>query len=94
MKRSRRTTIKQISTGIIGAGLFGMYSCNDKKKDEVISLAVEANKQPFFSVSLAQWSLHKSFFGDALQAGFESFSKMLRTNPESALKGVGPDGFS
>jgi sugar phosphate isomerase/epimerase len=40
-----------------------------------------------FSISLAQWSLHRTFFGNALAAGFAAFGQTLRTEPESVLQG-------
>ncbi len=40
-----------------------------------------------FSISLAQWSLHRTFFGNALAAGFAAFGQALRTEPESVLQG-------
>lgn len=40
-----------------------------------------------FSISLAQWSLHRTFFGNALAAGFAAFGQILRTEPESVLQG-------
>ena len=91
MKRSRRTIIKQIGTGLAATGALGMsatfLSCNEKKKDETLSAGSELIKEPFFKISLAQWSLHKSFFGDALKGGFNDFFQMLMTDPESALQG-------
>jgi sugar phosphate isomerase/epimerase len=40
-----------------------------------------------FEISLAQWSLHRTFFGNALAAGFGAFGQTLRTEPESVLQG-------
>ncbi len=40
-----------------------------------------------FSISLAQWSLHRTFFGNALAAGFAAFGQTLRTEPQSVLQG-------
>lgn len=42
----------------------------------------------FFRISLAQWSLHKTYFGDALQQGWEFFGNALRNNPEDLLRGT------
>lgn len=41
----------------------------------------------FFDISLAQWSLHKTFFGDALEQGWEFFGNALQNNPEDVLRG-------
>ena len=94
MKISRRKTIKKISTGLATAGLFSLsssvLSCagdGSKKAEKVVETAKTMAKQPFFKISLAQWSLHKSFFGDSLQGGFGAFAKALQTDPESLLRG-------
>ena len=41
-----------------------------------------------FQISLAQWSLHKSFFGDVFSNGWGWFGKMLQ---ESQLKWLALD---
>ncbi len=41
-----------------------------------------------FSVSLAQWSLHRTFFGDALAGGFRAFGETLQMDPNSVLRGT------
>ena len=41
----------------------------------------------FFNISLAQWSLHKTFFGDTLEKGWEFFGNTLQNNPENVLQG-------
>lgn len=43
--------------------------------------------EPFFDLSLAQWSLHRTFFGDALDEGFGNFGNVLQNNPEDVLRG-------
>lgn len=56
--------------------------------------STETSEEPQFKISLAQWSLHKSFFGDALDNGFGEFGKMLQTNPDTLLRGeLHPDNF-
>ena len=95
MDTSRRKTIKQLGTGLAAAGIFGFsastLSCAGegaqaaKKTAEAVAVA----KAPFFKISLAQWSLHRSFFGDALKSGdFGAFGKALMTDPDSLLQGV------
>lgn len=47
----------------------GMLSCKDQEKKEDQDLASEtkaADGQPFFKISLAQWSLHKQLFSGEL----------------------------
>ncbi len=95
MDTSRRKTIKQLSTGLATAGVFGLsastFSCaNDTTKTtEKMAEKVMAPKAPFFKISLAQWSLHNSFFGDALKNGdFQGFFKALMTDSDSVLQGT------
>ena len=65
-----------------------MISCGSKSTSApAASAIVETAKQPFFKISLAQWSLHKTFFGDALSEGFGGFVKALQTDPDSLLRG-------
>lgn len=94
MDTSRRKTIKQISTGIAAASLFGLsggfFSCSGdtKKTAEKATETLPMKKEPFFKISLAQWSLHRSFFGDILKSGdFTAFGKALMTDPDSVLQG-------
>lgn len=51
-------------------------------------LATEAAQQPAYQISLAQWSLHRSFFGDSLSKGREYFGSALDNDPDSLLTGV------
>ncbi len=96
MDKKRRKTIKYISQGLISAGVLGagtsLVSCDSKAAKaakEGYKAGIESNmKKPFFDISLAQWSLHKSFFGDALKGGFGGFAKALREDPDSLLQGV------
>lgn len=47
-----------------------------------------------YNISLAQWSLHNSFFGDALNGNWQEFGRLLKTNPDSLLQGtLNPDDF-
>ena len=94
MDTSRRKTIKQLSTGLATAGLFGLststFSCasEDAKTTEKMAKTATTPKEPFFKISLAQWSLHNSFFGDILKSGdFAAFGKALMTDPDSVLQG-------
>ena len=46
--------------------------------------ASPAEPAPLFSISLAQWSLHRTFFGASLDAGFR---ERLLSDPDSLLQG-------
>lgn len=45
------------------------------------------NDDLFFDISLAQWSLHRTYFGDSLSGGFQDFGQLLQTDPEAVLQG-------
>ena len=89
MKKSRRNTIK----GLAAWSLLGMsastFSCNNSNESTTKKVVKDmVNKEPFFKISLAQWSLHNSFFGDILKSGdFEKFGKLLMTDPDALLQG-------
>ena len=54
----------------------------------------QEEKTPDLNISLAQWSLHKSFFGNTLNGDWAAFGKMLMESPDSLLKGtLHPDDF-
>ena len=96
MNKSRRKTIKYLGQGMVTASALGltgsMVSCNSKPAKDFQrgyeeGVTSKINK-PFFDISLAQWSLHKSFFGDALKDGFGAFRTALANDPDSLLRGA------
>lgn len=49
---------------------------------------------PDYQISLAQWSLHNAYFGDALSGGFGNFFRLLQEAPDSLLQGdIDPVNF-
>jgi sugar phosphate isomerase/epimerase len=47
-----------------------------------------------FRISLAQWSLHRTFFGNTLAKGWDFFVKALQDNPDALLQGpLHPNDF-
>ncbi len=48
----------------------------------------EASRELFFDISLAQWSLHRSYFGVSREMGYQEFSRLLRTNTDEVLQGT------
>jgi sugar phosphate isomerase/epimerase len=59
-----------------------------------LSCKPKAEETTDLNISLAQWSLHKSFFGDALNGDWEAFARLLKENPDSLLQGkLNPDDF-
>lgn len=41
----------------------------------------------FFDISLAQWSLNRSYFGSSRELGWEEFGRLLRENPSELYQG-------
>lgn len=65
----RRTFIERGSQAALGLGLFSLAACNNQggtKEGGEESVAEETPKELFFQISLAQWSMNKSFFGGKL----------------------------
>jgi sugar phosphate isomerase/epimerase len=68
-----------------------LISCNSttKSKENNSEEAVE----PDYKISLAQWSLHKSYFGGAIQ-DWNEFGRLLMISPDSLLQGdIDPKDF-
>lgn len=68
-------------------------SCkNEQSMHDTTDQNVES-APPDYDISLAQWSLHKSFFGD-WGNDWAWFGKMLMESPDSLLRGdLNPDDF-
>ena len=70
-----------------------MLSCNSGSKSSNQGSSSEAASgspemvSPAFQISLAQWSLHRTFFGGAIQ-DWEAFNQMLAESPDDVLKGT------
>lgn len=77
----RKTFLHRASLAALGGTAFitspfGLMGCAAQQKDL------------FFKISLAQWSLHKTYFGDALNEGWQFFQNALQNNPEDLLQGT------
>lgn len=68
--------------------------CKDsnKKAAEAEETAAVTETVPDFQISLAQWSLHKTFFG-VESMDWEQFGKTLMESPDDLLKGKDPMDF-
>lgn len=65
----RRTFIERGSQAALGLGLFSLAACNNQSGSQEgaeENTAEESAKELFFQISLAQWSMNKSFFGGKL----------------------------
>ncbi len=94
MDFKRRKVIKGIGVGLAGYSLLGLVpslsSCSngsDGQQDTPDTSETEKAVESFFKISLAQWSLHKSFFGKGLGGDWAKFGQALQTDPQSVLLG-------
>ncbi len=86
-------------TRTLGLGSLGLYAgassilaaCNKTpgNKEDIDQEEMEAVAEPelFFKISLAQWSLHKSYFGKSFELGWQKFGEMMQEDPSSVLMG-------
>jgi sugar phosphate isomerase/epimerase len=77
--------IKSLKLMAILLLFFTFVSCDNADKPSEMDENMEEITTPF-EISLAQWSLHKSFFGD-LGNDWAWFGKMLMESPDSLLRG-------
>ncbi len=88
MKKTNRFLLSKTILMVIVTVFF--LSCNSGTKSSKVTDEGETKsaieETPDFQISLAQWSLYRSFFGDGL-SDWQSFGKMLLESPDSVLKG-------
>ena len=53
-----------------------------------------SSSELFFKLSLAQWSLHKSFFGATLSQGWDAMMDIVQNDPTNAFQGLNPMDFA
>ncbi|MEX1268677.1 MAG: sugar phosphate isomerase/epimerase family protein [Balneolaceae bacterium] len=71
----KRTALTSIGGMALAGSPLGLIGCTQQQEDL------------FFDISLAQWSLHRTYFGDAINQGWEFFGNALQNNPEDLLQG-------
>lgn len=64
----------------------GTQSSKESASEEIIAEVIPPPQA--FKISLAQWSLHKAYFGKSIEKGWEYFGKMLYSDPSALLTGV------
>lgn len=70
----RRTFLSRSAMAVGGLGFAGQVMASEK--------------EPLFKLSLAEWSLHRTLFGDAQQKlGWSKFVKGLKTNSQATMTG-------
>lgn len=62
-----------------------LVSCNTGSKSSTDNTAVPEAETPDYQISLAQWSLHKTYFGGA--PDWAEFGRLLEEDPDAMLKG-------
>jgi sugar phosphate isomerase/epimerase len=74
----------------------GLVSCNSGTKSSADnatdSQAETSQEADDFNISLAQWSLHKTFFGGEI-TDWEEHNRLLKEDPDALLKGPDPMEF-
>lgn len=94
MKRNKSFPQNIVLMAITSIFLLSNFSCKnaDKKAAEVEEVATEMETTPDFQISLAQWSLHKTFFGVETM-DWAAFGKTLMESPDDLLRGPDPMDF-
>lgn len=63
-----------------------LYSCGSGS-DSTSESGSTASETPDFQISLAQWSLHRKYFGDLQErGGWQWFGQTLANNPDALIK--------
>ena len=94
MTIKRRNFTKQLGLGTLGlyAGTSTILTAcgkaaEDQPADESATEDTASPATLFFNISLAQWSLHKTYFGKSIELGWEEFSRMVNEDASSVLMG-------
>ncbi len=91
MDKKRREIIKRAGLGSLAIGALGsgfLASCGQQSEESASTeeAPVAAAAEPWFNISLAQWSLHKMIYGE-INMGWEEFGRALREDLSSLLNG-------
>lgn len=90
MNTDRRSFLQKLGlSGIAVAVVPPMFAPGNALAEAAYDTEKPMNgAQSNFKISLAQWSLHRSFFGDTLAKGWGYFGKTLQDNPDALLQGA------
>lgn len=85
---NRKKFLKLSASGVAGAATMPLWmqACTPSNSSSTSEL--------FFDISLAQWSLHKSFFGATLSQGWDAMMDMVQNDPTNAFQGLNPMDFA
>jgi len=84
MKMKKKLLFKGLTLAMAAVLLVSCNTGTKSSADTSEETAVEVT--PDFELSLAQWSLHKTYFGGAI-TDWQEFGGLLMTNPDALLKG-------
>lgn len=93
MKKNKQFLLPKILMMLITTVF--LLSCDSGSKsssEDSESEEVKVETVPDFQISLAQWSLHRTFFGGDIE-DWAWFGKMLIESPDSLLRGEDPMNF-
>lgn len=78
----RKTFLKNIGAAALGGGaVLTGFPLSSK------GVSAKTSDHLFFDISLAQWSLNRSYFGASRELGWQEFRRLLQTNPSEILQG-------
>jgi sugar phosphate isomerase/epimerase len=86
-----RVSIATIASALLIVGGYGCGRTATEAPDEE-EAAAPVTSSDDFQISLAQWSLHRTFFGGAID-DWEAFGRTLMEDPDSVLQGADPGDF-
>lgn len=89
---NRKKFLKVSASSVASVSMFPiwMQACSpfDERND------TSASQSLFFDVSLAQWSLHKGFFGKLMELEWDMMMESIQNNPDALADGLNPMDFA
>jgi sugar phosphate isomerase/epimerase len=92
----RQSTLRKLPIATIAPAILLLftYGCQppatEVPEEDPTAAPVQASED--FQISLAQWSLHRTFFGQVIE-DWQAFGRTLLESPDSVLQGVDPAEF-
>lgn len=89
--RFNKTSIVALAPAILLLGSLGCQPAGTEAPQEE-QAETEMKPPAELNISLAQWSLHRTFFGGPIN-DFQAFAQAFTSDPDSVLKGTDPADF-
>ena len=77
----RKSFLKSIGALTVGGATISGFPLSSMAQKKVVS------DHLFFDISLAQWSLNRSYYGPSRELGWDEFGRLLRENPSELYQG-------